>query len=111
LAASDDLCLELRSMSAPSRCTCRRCTIRGLMGPAVITTLGILFLLSELVHGEFSFMRTYPILLIVIGAILLGSAVAPMDGHVGETPLVPQITPPPPSNPPVAPTPFSGQGR
>ena len=97
-------------MSASSRCTCRRCTVRGLMGPAVITTLGVLFLLSELFHGEFSFIRTYPILMIVIGAILLGSAVAPMDGHVSETPRVPQITPPP-SNPPVAPTPFSGQGQ
>src|SRR6266404_1191707 len=97
-------------MSAPSRCTCRRCTIRGLMGPAVITTLGILFLLSELFHGEFSFVRTYPILLIVIGAILLGSAVARMDGHVSEFPA-PPAAPAPPSNPPVAPTQLSGQGQ
>jgi hypothetical protein len=110
LAAGNEFSEELRSMSAQPRCACRRCTIRGLMGPAVITTLGVLFLLSEVVHGEFSFMRTYPILLIVIGAILLGSAVAPMDGHVSET-VVPQIAPPPPSNPPVAPTPFSGQGQ
>ena len=35
-------------MSTQPRCTCGRCTIRGFMGPAIITTLGILFLLSEL---------------------------------------------------------------
>ncbi len=70
-------------MSAQVRCTCSRCTIRGLMGPAVITTLGILFLLNELRHGYLSFGHTFPVLLIVIGAILLASALAPMDGHIG----------------------------
>src|SRR5437899_12397047 len=65
-------------MSAQVRCTCSRCTIRGFMGPAVITTLGILFLLNELRHGYFSFGHTFPVLLIVIGAILLASALAPM---------------------------------
>ena len=95
-------------MSTQPRCTCSRCTIRGLMGPAIITTLGILFLLSELQDGMLSFRHTFPIILIVIGAINLASAVAPMDGHIG-TPVTPSGTPPPSStyNPP----PFSGQGQ
>ena len=101
-------------MSIQPRCTCSRCTIRGLMGPAVITTLGVLFLLSELAHGAFSFGRTFPVLLIVIGAILLASAVAPMDGHIGVTPVPPFVPPAPPHAPPPSSTynpPYSGQGQ
>ena len=80
-------------MSDKIRCTCRRCTIRGLMGPAIITTIGILFLLSEFRGGYFAFHHTFPVILIVIGAILLASSVAPMDGHI------PSDGPPPPSSP------------
>jgi hypothetical protein len=105
-------------MSTQPRCTCSRCTIRGLMGPAIITTLGILFLLSELQDGMFSFRLTFPIILIVIGAINLASAVAPMDGHIGTpvTPVPPFVPPAPPSGTPPPsstynPPPFSGQGQ
>jgi hypothetical protein len=85
------------------------------MGPAIITTLGILFLLSELQDGMLSFGHTFPIILIVIGAINLASAVAPMDGHIG-TPVPPFVPPAPASGtpPPSAthnPPPFSGQGQ
>ncbi len=102
-------------MSAQARCTCSRCTIRGLMGPAIITTLGILFLLSELQDGMLSFRHTFPIILVVIGAINLASALAPMDGHIG-TPVPPFVPPAPPSGPPPAsstynPPPYSGQGQ
>ncbi len=55
-------------MSDRIRCTCRRCTIRSLMGPAVVITIGLLFLLDQLRGGDFSFRNTYPIILIVIGA-------------------------------------------
>ncbi len=100
-------------MSTQPRCACSRCAIRGLMGPAVITTLGILFLLSELQHGMLSFGHTFPIILIVIGAILLASAVAPMDGHI-DTPVPPFVPPAPPAAPPPSSTynpPYSGQGQ
>jgi len=85
------------------------------MGPAIITTLGILFLLSELQDGMLSFRHTFPIILIVIGAINLASALAPMDGHIG-TPVPPFVPPAPPSGPPPAsstynPPPYSGQGQ
>ena len=42
---------------------------RHLMGPAIITTIGILFLLSELRVSPFG--HTWPILLLVIGAVKL----------------------------------------
>jgi len=84
-------------MSDKIRCTCRRCTIRGLMGPAIITTIGILFLLSEFAGRVFNFGRTFPVILIVIGAILLASSVAPNEGHIDSS------APPPPPTPPANP--------
>lgn len=68
-------------MSDRIRCNCRRCTIRSLMGPAVIITVGVLFLLEQTRSG-FSFGQTWPVILVVIGIISLASAMAPMDGHV-----------------------------
>jgi len=84
-------------MSDTIRCTCRRCTIRGLMGPAIITTIGLLFLLGEFSGGRLSFWNTFPVILIVIGAILLASSVAPTDGHVDSS--TPPTVPPPPAPP------------
>ena len=104
-------------MSDKVRCTCRRCTIRGLMGPAIITTVGILFLLGEFSHSYyFSFGHTFPVILIVIGAILLASSLAPMDGHISSSPYLPPQPPAgaPPSNPYQAPPtqgPTPGQGQ
>ncbi|MBI1740492.1 MAG: hypothetical protein HY233_02125 [Acidobacteriales bacterium] len=46
-----------------------RCCTRRLMGPAIVTTIGILFLLSELHVAHFG--RTWPIILLVIGAVKL----------------------------------------
>ena len=86
-------------MSDKIRCTCHRCTIRGLMGPAVITTLGILFLLNGFRGGYLAFHRTFPVIFIVIGGILLASSLAPSDGHIDAS------APPPPASPPS----FQGQ--
>ena len=90
------------------RCKCPRCTIRSLRGPAVIITIGILFLLDQM-HGDYSlsFHRTWPVILLVLGAVSLASALAPMDGHI-ETPAN-RIPPVPP--PPGPPGPYPGQGR
>src|SRR5256885_11021461 len=73
-------------MSNELRCRCPRCTIRGLLGPAVIITIGILFLLHEARGGYFDFSNTYPFILIVIGAVLLASSLAPITGHLGTPP-------------------------
>jgi hypothetical protein len=69
-------------MSDRIRCACPRCTIRSLMGPAIVITIGVLFLLSEMRGGFFDFGNTYPVVLIVIGAVSLAAALAPMDGHI-----------------------------
>jgi hypothetical protein len=50
------------------------------MGPAVLVTLGVLFLLAN--RPEYPFERTWPILLIVIGAIKVVRYVLPDKGHV-----------------------------
>jgi hypothetical protein len=90
-------------MSNRVRCACRRCTIRGLMGPAVIITVGVLFLLDQMSGGGFSFGNTYPMILIVIGVISLASAAASSEGHVSgqvppQAPLAPPAAPPAPQN-------------
>ena len=89
------------------RCSCSRCTIRSLMGPAVLTTIGILFLLGEFAGGRLSIWNTFPVVLIVIGAILLASSLAPTDGHAD-----PSQSPgmPPPPAPPANPYQGSAQG-
>jgi hypothetical protein len=95
-------------MSAQTRCRCQSCTIRGMMGPAILITLGILFLLHQVRGGHFDFGNTWPVLLLVIGLLLLASSMAPRDGHIEPTPDSTRTnTPPPPSVPPQ--TPYSGQ--
>jgi hypothetical protein len=89
-------------------CCCMRCRGRGLMGPAVLVTLGLLFLLSE--FGVAHFERTWPILLIVIGLVKVLSGNLDTAGHVeviappaqGPPPAqgAGYFTPPPPGAPP-----------
>jgi LiaI-LiaF-like transmembrane region len=109
-------------MSDRIRCACPRCTIRGVMGPAILVTLGVLFLLDQMRGGFFNFSNTWPMILIVIGFISLGSSLAPMTGHV--SPVAPQVpgtypippgapqaaapTAPPQSTPPAE---YPGQGQ
>jgi LiaI-LiaF-like transmembrane region len=99
-------------MSAQVRCRCQSCTIRGMMGPAILITLGILFLLHQVRGGHFDFGNTWPVLLMVIGLLLLASSLAPREGHVEPAPP-PMGTPTPPAMPPSVPpqTPYSSQGQ
>ena len=99
-------------MSDRIRCACRRCTIRGLMGPAVIITVGVLFLLDQMRGGDFSFGNTYPVILIVIGVISLAAAASSADGHVSGP--VPPAAPGAPGSAPTVPQnqiPGQGQGQ
>jgi hypothetical protein len=82
------------------RCQCARCRAARLMGPAVLFTLGFLFLFESL--GRIGFGRTWPILLLVIGGVKLYQSAAPSEGHVALPPA-----PPPPQQPnaPVPPAP------
>lgn len=53
------------------------------MAPAVLVTLGVLFLLGTLTHGRIEFgSHTWPVLLIVIGAVKLAQRSASTAGHV-----------------------------
>ena len=88
------------------RCSCQSCTIRNLMGPAVLITVGVLFLLQELHSGRFDFSNTWPVILVVIGAIRLASSMAPMEGHVYSS--VATVAGPPAPGAPAPPSP--GQG-
>ena len=77
------------------RCACQRCMLHGLMGPAVLITLGVLFLLNEWRGDYFGFHYTWPVLLIVIGLIKLAESLASTEGHG-----TPGVQPPPaPGNP------------
>jgi hypothetical protein len=91
-------------MSDRVRCHCQRCTIRSLMGPAILITVGVLFLLNQIRGGYLSFGNTFPVLLIVIGVISLASSLAPADGHISGS-----VPPAPPGTTPQ--NPFPGQGR
>ncbi len=93
-------------MSDRIRCNCRRCVIRGLMGPAIVVTVGVLFLLDQLRGGYLSFGNTFPVILIVIGVISLASALAPADGHISN-----QVPPAPPGTAPPSQNPYAGQGQ
>jgi hypothetical protein len=65
------------------------------MGPAVLVTLGLLFLLGNMT--DYTFDRTWPILLIVIGAIKVARYVMPDREHINPGPY-----PPPPYQAPYA---------
>ena len=102
-------------MSDRIRCTCQRCTTRGLMGPVIVVTVGMLFLLAQMRGGFFDFGNTWPVILIVIGLINLASAFASSEGHVSSAAYVPPAVPPAASVPPApssqTPTSYTGQGQ
>jgi len=64
-------------------CPCSRCRAHGYMGPAVLITIGVLFLLDQMGHvGWMGFGYTWPALLIVMGLIKLLEHSASTYGHV-----------------------------
>jgi Domain of unknown function (DUF5668) len=64
------------------RCSCDRCKAHALMAPAILVTVGVLFLLEEFGSGLMSFERTWPLILIVIGGVILARRNASIDGHI-----------------------------
>ena len=80
-------------------CVCAHCRARGFMGPAILVTLGALFLL-EAVHVV-GFGRTWPVLLLVIGLVKVLQSNAPTTGHMEPPPPpVGGAQAPPPPQPP-----------
>ena len=78
------------------KCQCPRCRARGLMGAAVLITLGVLFLLAE--FTGFHFGKSFPFLLIVIGLVMWLGRTASIEGHV-QPPAPAGAFPPPPPPP------------
>ena len=79
-------------------CQCEQCRTRRLMGPAMLITLGILFLLDSV--SRVGFGRTWPAILLVIGVVKLMQGNASNAGHIGPPPGssgFPPNTPPPPA--------------
>src|SRR5271165_2879802 len=74
-------------------CGCARCRAHGFMGPAVLITLGVLFLLDQITHVYWmEFGRTWPALLIVIGLVMFLQHNAPSTGHIPREYMgVPQV--------------------
>jgi hypothetical protein len=78
------------------------------MGAAVLITLGVLFLMES--YGVIPFDRSFPVLLLVIGCVLLVSRTGSTEGHVqpgwiqgsaaqtpAQQPWTATTAPPPPS--------------
>ena len=85
-------------------CHCEHCRTRKLMGPAMLVTLGVLFLLDSV--SRVGFGKTWPAILLVIGVVKLMQSNASTAGHMGPLRGVPPAVPPevpPPVPPPQAP--------
>ena len=63
-------------------CACANCRIRGLMGPLILITVGVLFLIGQ--YSRYSFGDLWPVLLIVIGVILVLQSLASKEGHISS---------------------------
>ncbi|MGH9775459.1 MAG: LiaI-LiaF-like domain-containing protein [Candidatus Acidiferrales bacterium] len=70
-------------MGSGQKCSCAHCRTRGLMGPVVLITLGVLFSIHEF-SGRYNFGELWPVLLIVIGIVMVVSAMASKEGHIGS---------------------------
>jgi hypothetical protein len=91
-------------------CTCDRCRLRKIMGPAILVTIGTLFLLQSLDVAEFD--RTWPAILLVVGIVKLVQSNASSVGHVGAlSAMPPAVAPPPPPAPSSDPGPASSSGE
>lgn len=92
-------------------CQCARCRMRRIMGPVMVITIGVLFLLQNLDVGNLGFHRTWPVILLVVGAIKLLQGNASQEGHIPFTgfgtnpPNAGGPIPPVPPAPPVPPVP------
>jgi B-box zinc finger len=77
-------------------CYCERCRTRRVMGPAILTTIGVLMLLDT--TSRVGFDKTWPAILLVVGVVKLLQSNASWEGHTG--PLPPSQSGFPPNTPP-----------
>ena len=76
------------------------------MGPVMLITFGVLFLLHNLDIPGFTFQHTWPVILLVIGAVKLLQSNAPIHDHIapGSPSATPNTTEPPPGQLPPPPS-------
>src|ERR1700682_3210030 len=68
---------------ARTRCRCPRCRVHGLIGPVLLITVGLLFFIGQVDPHLWFWGKTWPIVLLVVGAMKLGAAMASSEGHLG----------------------------
>lgn len=68
-------------MGSGTKCKCERCKISGLMGPAILITLGGMLLLHQM-GWRYGFWDLWPVILVVIGAIKLAESLSSNEGHL-----------------------------
>jgi len=96
-------------------CQCARCRMRRISGPAIVFTIGVLFLLSNLHGSSLGFHRTWPVILLVVGALKLLQGSASVEGHIpftgfgAKTPSAGGPIPPAAQDPPIPPVPPTGE--
>jgi hypothetical protein len=106
--------VAMQNLAAAASCQCARCRIRRISGPTIVFTIGVLFLLNNLHESNLGFHRTWPVILLVVGALKLLQGSASVEGHIsplgpganpvgGTIPAAPPVPPAPPG-PPVPPT-------
>lgn len=80
--------VQFLSVRRSTLCPCIRCQASRMMGPAILLTLGVLFMLH--LWTDIRFGQTLPAILIVIGAVKLLEAAGSTEGHI-ETPPPPVV--------------------
>jgi len=58
------------------------CRIRGLVGPVLLITIGVIFLAGE--YTRYGFGDLWPVLLIVGGVLAVCQSMASGQGHTGS---------------------------
>jgi hypothetical protein len=76
-------------------CSCVRCRAHGMMGAAVLITLGVLLLLKN--YHIVALHESGPVILLVIGCVLLISRTGSTEGHIEPGWVQGPVAPAPPS--------------
>jgi hypothetical protein len=71
----------MADVTKPPMCNCPHCRVRGLMGPVILITIGVLFLLGE--YTRYGLLELWPVLLLVSGLVILAQSMASREGHTG----------------------------
>lgn len=64
-------------------CRCAHCRVRGLMGPIVLITVGVLFLVGQ--YSRYGFWDLWPVILIVMGIVLVAQSLVSREGHLEDS--------------------------